>query len=523
MKTDLYIKTDFLVIGSGIAGLSFALKASGHGKVVIVTKEKAMESNTKYAQGGIAVVWDPIRDSPEKHIEDTMTAGAGLNNRNIVELVVREAHDRVEELIRLGVNFDTNEKGTYDLAKEGGHSEHRILHHKDITGLEIEQKLLQNVLKNPNIVLLENHFAVDILTQHHLGEIVTSQTKGIECYGAYVLNVAENKVFRILARKTIMAGGGIGQVYASTTNPLIATGDAIAMVYRAKGFVKDMEFVQFHPTSFYQPGASPSFLITEALRGAGAVLKNHAGEEFMYKYDSRGSLAPRDIVARAIDHEMKISGKDFVYLDARHIDRKHFISHFPNIYDHCMKSGIDPFLKMIPVVPAQHYICGGIETDEWARTNIKNLYAIGECACTGLHGANRLASNSLLESVVFAHRASVHASQTLGDGIIQEKIPEWNAEGTVNAEEMILITQSRKEVQQIMSNYVGIVRSDIRLKRAWDRLELIYKENEELYDRTTISVPLCELRNIICVGYLIIKHAMRRKKSIGLHYMATEK
>jgi L-aspartate oxidase len=514
------IKTDFLVIGSGIAGLSFALKASRFGKVIIVTKEKAIESNTKYAQGGIAVVWDPIKDSPEKHIEDTMNAGAGLNKREIVELVVREAHERVEELINMGVEFDVNASGSYDLAKEGGHSEHRILHHKDITGLEIEQKLLRQVLQNPNITLLENHFAVDILTQHHLGEIVTSQTKDIRCYGAYVLNVKESKVMRILARKTIMAGGGIGQVYASTTNPLIASGDAIAMVYRAKGFVKDMEFVQFHPTSFYQPGVSPSFLITEALRGAGAVLKNHEGEEFMHKYDERGSLAPRDIVARAIDHEMKISGKDFVYLDARHIDRKYFIAHFPNIYDHCMKSGIDPFLKMIPVVPAQHYICGGIETDEWARTNIQHLYAIGECACTGLHGANRLASNSLLESVVFAHRAALHASETLHDGIHEEKIPEWNAEGTASAEEMILITQSRKEVQQIMSNYVGIVRSELRLKRAWDRLELLYRENEELYDRTTISVPLCELRNIICVGYLIIKHAMRRKKSIGLHYMA---
>jgi L-aspartate oxidase len=522
MKTETLV-TDYLVIGSGIAGLSFALKAAETGKVIVVTKEKAMESNTRYAQGGIAVVWDELHDSEEKHIEDTLKAGSGLNDRKIVEIVVREGKERVRELIDYGVKFDKGQEGNYDLAREGGHSEHRILHYKDITGWEIENVLLNKVRSHPNIQLLENHFAIDILTQHHLGEIVTSQTRDIQCFGAYVLNVEKNIVLKILARKTIAAGGGIGQVYSNTTNPLVATGDTIAMVYRAKGFVKDMEFVQFHPTSLYQPGTSPAFLITEALRGAGAVLRNHDGEEFMKNYDERGSLAPRDIVARAIDREMKISGKDFVYLDARHLDRKMFISHFPNIYDRCMHFGIDPFLKMIPVVPAQHYICGGIETDEWARTNIHNLYAIGECACTGLHGANRLASNSLLESVVFAHRAFQHAFQTLHENTnICREIPDWNAEGTRQPEEMILITQSRKEVQQIMSSYVGIVRSSVRLKRAFDRLELIYRENEELYDKTTISVPLCELRNLICIGYLIIKHAMRRKHSIGLHYMADE-
>lgn len=316
-----------------------------------------------------------------------------------------------------------------------------------------------------------------------------------------------------------MASGGAGHVYATTTNPTIATGDGIAMVYRAKGFVGDMEFVQFHPTSLYNPNEHPSFLITEAIRGFGAELKTQNGKPFMYKYDERGSLAPRDIVARAIDNELKISGAEFVYLDCRHFDRKAFIEHFPNIYNKCMSLGIDPFTKMIPVVPAQHYLCGGILVNEWAESTIQNLYAIGECACTGLHGANRLASNSLLEAAVFAHRAAENAQQKLNTVDFENNIPNWNAEGTEHPEEMILITQSLKEVQQIMSNYVGIVRSELRLKRAFDRLEILYKENEALYEETTISQKLCELRNIICIGYLIIKHAMRRKESIGLHYM----
>ncbi|MGE0566656.1 MAG: L-aspartate oxidase, partial [Bacteroidia bacterium] len=298
----------------------------------------------------------------------------------------------------------------------------------------------------------------------------------------------------------------------------IATGDGIAMVYRAKGHVQDMEFVQFQPTSLYNPGESPSFLITEAIRGFGAVLKNQKGVEFMPKYDSRGSLAPRDIVARAIDNEMKISGDDFVYLDCRHLDRKGFIEHFPNIYNKCLSIGIDPFGQMIPVMPAQHYICGGIKTDDSGKTSIKHLYAVGECAYSGLHGANRLASNSLLEALVFANRAA-NSIHTLKEIKLKNNIPDWNAEGTINPEEMILITQSKKEVQQIMTNYVGIVRSDVRLKRAFDRLEILYKENEALYDKTIISEKLCELRNLICIGYLIIKHAMRRKESIGLHYM----
>jgi L-aspartate oxidase len=320
-----------------------------------------------------------------------------------------------------------------------------------------------------------------------------------------------------------MATGGVGHVYATTTNPTIATGDGIAMVYRAKGHVKDMEFVQFHPTSLYNPGEYPSFLITEAIRGFGAVLKTNDGKEFMQKYDSRGSLAPRDIVARAIDNELKIRGDDYVFLDCRHLDRKGFIEHFPNIYNKCMRLGIDPFLKMIPVVPAMHYLCGGILVDENGRSTIENLYAVGECADTGLHGANRLASNSLLEAVVFAHKASEHSRALVNNIGLRNDIPDWNAEGTEQAEEMILITQSQREVQQIMSNYVGIVRSELRLQRAFDRLEILYKENEALYEKTVITQKLCELRNIICIGYLIIKHARLRKESVGLHYMVKYK
>lgn len=514
----MQIKTDFLVIGSGIAGLSFAIKAAAHGKVMLVTKSNEDESNTKYAQGGIAAVWQDT-DSIEKHIQDTLVAGSHLGNEKIIRLVVTEGTERVKELIELGANFDKAENGTYDLAKEGGHSEHRILHYKDITGFEIERALLKQVRNNKNISIYDHYYAIDIITQHHLGKMVTSQTPDIKCFGAYVLNTLSNKIDTVLSKITVMATGGAGHVYSTTTNPTIATGDGIAMVYRAKGHVNDMEFVQFHPTSLYNPNEHPSFLITEAMRGFGAELKTQDGKAFMHKYDERGSLAPRDIVARAIDNELKMSGADFVYLDCRHFDRKSFIEHFPNIYNKCLSLGIDPFAKMIPVVPAQHYLCGGILVNEWAESTIQNLYAIGECACTGLHGANRLASNSLLEAVVFAHRASENATVKLKNVDFEASIPDWDAEGTEHAEEMILITQSLKEVQQIMSNYVGIVRSELRLKRAFDRLEILYKENEALYEKTIITQNLCELRNIICIGYLIIKHAMRRKESIGLHYM----
>ncbi|MBA3663060.1 MAG: L-aspartate oxidase [Bacteroidetes bacterium] len=516
------IKTDFLIIGSGIAGLSFALKAAEKGTVMLITKSNQDESNTKYAQGGIAAVWHS-KDSIEQHVADTINAGAGLCDEKIVRMVVTEGTDRVKELIELGTRFDKNPNGEYDLAKEGGHSENRILHYKDVTGYEIEHALLKQIAAHKNIQVYDHYYSIDIITQHHLGEVVTSQTQGITCFGAYALNTKNGVIDTVLAKITVMATGGAGHVYATTTNPVIATGDGIAMVYRAKGHVKDMEFVQFHPTSLYNPGENPSFLITEAIRGFGGVLKTLDGREFMHKYDSRGSLAPRDIVARAIDNEMKTRGDDYVLLDCRHLDRKGFIEHFPNIYNKCMGLGIDPFVKMIPVIPAQHYLCGGIIVNEYAQSTIDNLYAIGECACTGLHGANRLASNSLLEAVVFAHRAYEHAISVLPEKKIKENIPDWNAEGTEQTEEMILITQSQKEVQQIMSNYVGIVRSELRLKRAFDRLEILFNENERLYDEKVITRKLCELRNLICIGYLVIKHAMRRKESVGLHYMVNYK
>jgi L-aspartate oxidase len=515
-------KVDFLVIGSGIAGLSYALKAAAHGSVLIITKSNEDESNTKYAQGGIAAVWAE-QDDFEKHIQDTLTAGAGLCNEDVVRMVVTQAPDRIKELIALGTSFDKTSEGTYDLAKEGGHSEHRILHYKDVTGKEIERALLKKVRENKNITIADHYFAIDILTQHHLGQVVTSQTKDITCYGAYVLNTQTQSIETILAKITCMATGGAGQAYAATTNPLIATGDGIAMVYRAKGHVQDMEFMQFHPTALYNPNEHPNFLITEAIRGFGAVLRTVDGKEFMQKYDKRGSLAPRDIVARAIDSEMKTRGEDFVYLDCRHLDRKGFIEHFPNIYNKCMSLDIDPFRQMIPVVPAAHYLCGGILVDTMGRSTIRQLFAIGECACTGLHGANRLASNSLLEAVVYAHNASEEAIREIKQTPFNEKLPDWNAEGTEHPEEMVLITQSLREVEQIMSAYVSIVRSELRLQRAFDRLEILYKENEALYEKTTISPKLCELRNLICISYLIIKHAMRRKESVGLHYMAKYK
>ena len=510
-------RIDFLIIGSGIAGLSYALKVAQHGSVCMITKANEDESNTKYAQGGIAaVMYSP--DSFDKHIQDTLIAGDGMCDEEIVRMVITESTERVNELIAWGATFDKTESGEYDLAKEGGHSEHRILHHKDNTGFEIERALLAAVHTHPNIEILDHHFAIDILTQHHLGEEVNSRTSDIECYGAYVLNLRTNKIETILAKTILMATGGAGQVYSTTTNPTIATGDGVAMVYRAKGRVEGMEFYQFHPTSLFNPAESPSFLISEAVRGFGGILKTIDGKEFMHKYDARKSLAPRDIVARAIDNEMKTRGDDYVYLDCRHLDKNELIKHFPNINEKCLSLGIDISKDLIPVVPAAHYMCGGIKVDNKGRSSINRLFAIGECSSTGLHGANRLASNSLLEAVVYSHQAAMEAIEKSNSIRFCESIPDWDAEGTAHPEEMVLLTQSLREVQAIMTNYVGIVRSDIRLQRAFDRLEILYKENEALYLKTIISPKLCELRNIINVAYIIIKHARARKESRGLHY-----
>ncbi len=511
------VKTNFLVIGSGIAGLTYALKVAKHGKVILITKSNADESNTKYAQGGIAaVMYSP--DSYEKHIKDTLICGDGLCDEEVVRMVISESTARVNELASWGAQFDKTPEGEYELAKEGGHSENRILHHKDITGFEIERALLTEVHNHKNITIYDHHFAVDIITQHHLGSEVNSRTPDIKCLGAYVLNTKTAEVDTVLAKITLMATGGAGHVYATTTNPVIATGDGISMVYRAKGRVENMEFMQFHPTSLYNPGEHPSFLITEAMRGHGGILRTQDGKEFMHKYDERKSLAPRDIVARAIDNEMKIRGEDFVYLDCTRLDAEDLKSHFPNIYEKCLSLDIDITKQMIPVVPAAHYLCGGISVDKKGRSSIQQLYAVGECSCTRLHGANRLASNSLLEAVVYAHEASIDSLANIHSAGWQENIPNWNAEGTDAPEEMVLIIQSLREVQAIMSNYVGIVRSDLRLKRAMDRLEILWLENEALYKKITISQKVCELRNIINVAYIIIKHAMARKESRGLHF-----
>ncbi len=511
------MKTDFLVIGSGAAGMSFALKAARYGHVTLVTKGEMVEANTNYAQGGIcSVTYAP--DTFEKHIHDTLVCGAGKCREDAVDLVVRRAPELIQDLIAWGTRFDKAPDGRFELNREGGHSEHRILHHEDLTGAEIERALIEAVRRDGNITVLEHHFAVDLLTQHHLGEFVTRHTRGLTCFGAYVLDLQTHEVKTMLARFTIVAAGGCGNIYGTTTNPVVATGDGIAMCHRAKAITENMQFIQFHPTSLYNPGERPSFLITEAMRGFGAILRLQTGEEFMDKYHPMKSLAPRDVVARAIDHEMKIHGWDYVYLDVTHKDPDAVRSHFPNIYEKCLSIGIDITRDRIPVTPAAHYCCGGVRVDLNGETSIHNLYALGETSCTGLHGANRLASNSLIEAVVYGDQAARHAASRLDKVDFQDGIPDWDFEGTRHTEEMLLIIQQKREMQQIMSNYVGIIRSNLSLKRAMRRLELIWQETEELYMKTKPNRELCELRNMIAVAYLVIKQGRELKESVGCHY-----
>lgn len=515
-------KSDILVIGTGVAGLSFAIKMAMKRpdlSICIVSKSKIHETNTNWAQGGIASVWNFEEDSFDLHIEDTLDAGDGLCKKDIVKIVVEEGHQRVKELIQWGAEFDKNHEGDYDLGREGGHSKNRILHHKDLTGAEIQRTLIQKVRSLSNIKILEQYFAVDLLTQHHLGRNVTRLTPNIECYGAYIMDKENNDIETFLAKITVMATGGAGQIYRNTTNPTVATGDGIAMFYRAKGRISNMEFVQFHPTALYNPsGEKPDFLVSEAVRGFGGILRTSDGKSFMERYDERLSLAPRDIVARAIDNEMKVRGEDFVYLDCTHLEKEAFYDHFPTIYNKCKSIGIDPMVDYIPVVPACHYMCGGIQINEHGETSISQLFAAGECTSSGLHGANRLASNSLLEGLVFGHRIA-HKIDTIIDQFdYQEQIPEWDTLGTTDPKEMVLITQSLKELKDIMSYYVGIVRSNIRIKRALDRLFLLYQETEKLYQQTTLSPQLSELRNLITIGYLVTTAAGTRKESRGLHF-----
>ncbi|MCH8567531.1 MAG: L-aspartate oxidase [Balneolales bacterium] len=506
---------DFLVLGSGSAGLSFALEAAKFGSVCIVTKKNSAESNTNYAQGGIASVLDAA-DSFEKHVHDTLVAGAGMCDPEVVAEVVRRGPETIRKLIALGAEF-TQKEGGLHLVREGGHSHHRIIHADDMTGREIERVLLENADSHPGITILEHHFAMELITEHHMGQKVTRYTENNQCYGAYVLNLQTSKVERILSKTTLLATGGAGQVYQHTTNPPIATGDGVAMAYRAKARVSNMEFIQFHPTSLYHPDAN-SFLISEAVRGHGAKLRNKAGEAFMAQYDKREELAPRDIVARAIDDQLKKRGDDFVYLDIRSAGKEDLQKNFPNIYKECLRHGMDMSQDLIPIVPAAHYMCGGVWTDIHGQTTIKGLFAAGEVACTGLHGANRLASNSLLEALVVADNAVLKAKEFAKNQEINAAVPEWDDSGTVNTEEWVLISHNHRELQQIMWDYVGIVRSNLRLERAFRRTRLLHEEVESFYQRTKVSEPLCQLRNMISVAYLIIRSAMNRKESRGLHY-----
>ena len=516
------LKTDVLVIGSGIAGLFAALQISEYADVIMVTKKNKAESNTNYAQGGIASVIDPT-DTFEKHVEDTLIAGAGLCNRKAVESMVKEGPERIKDLIDIGTNF-TKKGKDFDLAREGGHSMSRILHAKDLTGQEIERALIHAVENKKNIKIFENAIAIDLLTEHNISRIKQSPNKNRNCWGAYILDSSKNEVIKINSKATILATGGLGQVYLHTTNPLIATGDGFAMAYRAGVEIGNMEFIQFHPTSFYntQMGSEftgRSFLISEAVRGFGGLLRTKDGNLFMQNYDSRRELAPRDIVARAIDSELKKRGDNYVFLDLTHKNSQEIINHFPNIYSTCVKYGIDITKDFIPVVPAAHYACGGIVVDLQGRTSLHGLYASGEVTMTGVHGANRLASNSLLEALVYAYRCSNSIKDYLNDYTLA--IPElldWDDSGTLTYDERVLITHSISEVKQTMWDYVGIVRSNLRLERAAQRIHNIFMETEALYKKTIVFQEILELRNLVACSHMIIKSAKIRKESRGLHY-----
>lgn len=516
------LKTDVLVIGSGIAGLFAALKISEYADVIMVTKKNKAESNTNYAQGGIASVIDPT-DTFEKHVEDTLIAGAGLCDRKAVESMVKEGPERIKDLIDIGTNF-TKKGKDFDLAREGGHSMSRILHAKDLTGQEIERALIHAVENKKNIKIFENAIAIDLLTEHNISRIKQSPNKNRNCWGAYILDSSKNEVIKINSKATILATGGLGQVYLHTTNPLIATGDGFAMAYRAGVEIGNMEFIQFHPTSFYntQMGSEftgRSFLISEAVRGFGGLLRTKDGNLFMQNYDSRKELAPRDIVARAIDSELKKRGDNYVFLDLTHKNSQEIINHFPNIYSTCVKYGIDITKDFIPVVPAAHYACGGIVVDLQGRTSLHGLYASGEVTMTGVHGANRLASNSLLEALVYAYRCSNSIKDYLND--YNPAIPElldWDDSGTLTYDERVLITHSVSEVKQTMWDYVGIVRSNLRLERAAQRIHNIFMETEALYKKTIVFQEILELRNLVACSHMIIKSAKIRKESRGLHY-----
>ncbi|KPK99713.1 MAG: L-aspartate oxidase [candidate division Zixibacteria bacterium SM23_73_3] len=514
------IRTDFLIIGSGIAGLSFALKVSEWGDVVIVTKKEDSESNTNYAQGGIASVFAKD-DSFELHIEDTLRTGGGLCDPEVVRKVVEAGPGCIEELIRVGVQFTRKrgKKREFDLGLEGGHSKNRVVHAADLTGREVENSLLCAVKAKKNVKILEDHIAIDLITQHHLKDYQRKADEKIRCWGAYVLDKEKNQVLACLSKITLLATGGAGRVYLHTTNPSIATGDGLAMAYRAGAKVANLEFIQFHPTALYHDQAN-SFLISEAVRGEGGILRLQSGESFMEKYHPRKELAPRDVVARAIDHELKKRGESCVYLDIAHLDQKFIKLRFPNIYGKCLSLGLDITKDPIPVVPAAHYICGGVVTDLEGRSGIENLYACGEVAYTGMHGANRLASNSLLEAVAFAHFSAKSAKNTLSSmkDFSFPSIPSWSLEGVFDQQEWVIISHNRDWIQKFMWDYVGIVRSNRRLKQAKRRISIFLDEITEFYKVNPVTYDVIELRNIATTSELIIECALQRKESRGLHY-----
>ena len=512
---------DFLVIGSGIAGLSFALKVARAGQVALVTKKEAMETNTNYAQGGIASVGGQY-DSFELHVQDTLNSGDGLCKKDVVETVIKDAPARIQELVNLGVAFTRSHTNAeaLDLVLEGGHCRKRIVHAGDFTGRVIEQALLNAARNNENITFFENHVAIDLITYSTRMKrgIVTAAHNDV-CCGAYVLDTNSDQVHTFRAKATVLAAGGAGKVYLYTSNPDIATGDGIAMAYRAGALVANLEFVQFHPTCLYSPEAK-NFLISEAVRGEGGILVNARSHAFMADYHPQKDLACRDIVARAIDSELKKSGDDSVFLDITHKDPAFIKKRFPNIYDRCLTLGIDITKEPIPVVPAAHYMCGGTLVDADGKTDIERLYAIGETACTGLHGANRLASNSLLEAVVYADKSARSAVRDIkeNNAAFCQDLPAWDPVGTTDSDEAIVVSHNWDEIRRLMWNYVGIVRSNKRLLRAKNRIDMIEKEIHQYYWDFNITPDLIELRNIAQVASLIIQSATLRKESRGLHF-----